>query len=146
MTTSWQDAAAKKREEIYALLPEEWRVDNLPSVKEQVDVTDYIKKHLSEEELSITESDAEQIVEKTTSGSWTAEKVARAFCHRAALAHQLVSTIIPNAQAGRITNKLSSTACMRSSSTQLLPMQSSSMHTLQNTKSPLVLCTVFLSR
>lgn len=90
MTTSWQDAAAKKREAISALVPQEWRVDNVPSVEEQVDVTDYIKQYLSEEELSITEIDADQIVEKTASGAWTAEKVTRAFCHRAALAHQLV--------------------------------------------------------
>lgn len=90
MTTSWQDAAAKKREAISALIPAEWRVSNLPSVKEQVDVTVYVKQYLSKEELDITESDADQIVEKTTTGAWTAEEVTRAFCHRAALAHQLV--------------------------------------------------------
>ncbi|KAF2623571.1 amidase [Macroventuria anomochaeta] len=90
MTTSWKDAAAKKREAISALIPAEWRIDNVPSVKEQVDVTDYIKQYLSREELGITESSADQIVEKTTSGAWSAEKVTRAFCHRAALAHQLL--------------------------------------------------------
>lgn len=90
MTTSWQNAAAKKREEISALIPKEWRIDSVPSVKEQVDVTDFVKQYLSEEELSITESDAEKIVERTAAGEWTAEKVTRAFCHRAALAHQLV--------------------------------------------------------
>lgn len=95
MTTSWQDAAAKKREAISALIPKEWRIENLPSVKEQVDVTDYVKQFLSKEELGITESDADQIVEKTTSGSWTAEEVTRAFCHRAALAHQLVIRMQP---------------------------------------------------
>ena len=94
MTTSWEDAAAKKREAISALIPSEWLINNLPPVKEQVDITDYIKQYLSEEELGITESDADRIVENTTSGSWTAEKVARAFCHRAALAHQLVSSKI----------------------------------------------------
>ena len=93
MTTSWQEAAAKKRKAISALIPAEWRVDNLPSVKEQVDVTDYIRQYLSEEELRITESDADQIVERTTTGAWTAENVTRAFCHRAALAHQLVLNI-----------------------------------------------------
>lgn len=90
MSSSWQDAAAKKREAISALIPAEWRLDSTPSVQEQVDVTEFIKQYLSEEELAITESDAEQIVGKTTSGAWSAEKVARAFCHRAALAHQLV--------------------------------------------------------
>ena len=90
MSSSWQDAAAKKRDAISALIPVEWRSESTPSVQEQVDVTDFIKQYLSEEELAITESDAEQIVGKTTSGAWSAEKVARAFCHRAALAHQLV--------------------------------------------------------
>ncbi|KAF9697882.1 hypothetical protein EKO04_004431 [Ascochyta lentis] len=88
--TSWQDTAAEKRESIAALIPPEWRISKPPTVKEQVDVTDYIKQYLSADELAVTESNAEQIVEKTTSGSWTAEKVARAFCHRAALAHQLL--------------------------------------------------------
>ena len=94
MTTSWQDAAAKKREAISALIPDEWRMDNPPSVDKQVDVTEYIKQYLSEEELEITESDADQIVGKTTSGAWAAVKVTRAFCHRAALAHQLVGANI----------------------------------------------------
>lgn len=94
MTTSWEDAAAKKREAISALIPDEWRLTSLPSVKEQVDVTDYIKQYLSEEELEITESEADQIVGKIAAGAWSAEKVARAFCHRAALAHQLVANRI----------------------------------------------------
>lgn len=91
MTTSWQDAAAKKREAISALIPAEWRIESLPLVEEQVDVTEYVKQYLSEAELAITESDADQIVEKTTTGAWSAEEVTRAFCHRAALAHQLVT-------------------------------------------------------
>lgn len=90
MTTSWQDAAAKKRETITALIPEEWRLGSVPSVEDQVDVTDHIKQYLSEEELEITESDADHIVGNTSTGVWTAEQVTRAFCHRAALAHQLV--------------------------------------------------------
>ena len=95
MTTSWEDTAAKKREAISALIPPEWRINDLPSVEKQLDVTDYVKQYLSGEELEITESSADQIVEKTTSGSWTAEKVVRAFCHRAALAHQLVFSKVP---------------------------------------------------
>ena len=59
MSSSWQDAAATKREAISALIPAEWRLDSTPSVQEQVDVTDFIKQYLSEEERAITESDAE---------------------------------------------------------------------------------------
>lgn len=140
--TSWQDAAAKKREDIFALIPKEWRIDGIPSVKEQVDVTDFIKQYLSAEELGITESDAEQIVEKTTSGAWTAEKVARAFCHRAALAHQLVLRKPFVLTVVRCTDKQSSTAFTRFSLMQPSPMQRSSMNTLQSTKSHLALSMV----
>ena len=145
MTSSWQDAAARKRESISSLIPTEWRVDNLPTVKEQVDVTNYVKQYLSEEELGITESDANQIVEKTTSGTWTAEQVTRAFCHRAALAHQLVLATPLNIRLNSNTNTRSCFAFTRSSSTQPLLMRRGLMSTSQNTRNPLGHCMVFLS-
>jgi amidase len=126
MSSSWQDAAAKKREAISALIPAEWRLDSTPSVEEQVDVTEFIKQYLSEEELAITESDAEHIVEKTTSRAWSAEKVARAFCHRAALAHQLVihsDGMFHHTKAS--TNNGSYTVSTRSSLMQLSPTRKS---------------------
>ena len=124
MSSSWQDAAATKREAISALIPAEWRLDSTPSVQEQVDVTDFIKQYLSEEELAITESDADRIVAKTTSGAWSAEKVARAFCHRAALAHQLViSNDITLSWIYKSTNDGSYTAFTKYSLTQLSRMR-----------------------
>ena len=91
MTNSWQDSARQKREAILAAIPAEWRLKDLPSVEEQRDVTgDYIRGFLTEREVEITETDAEKIVGKTTTGEWKAEEVTRAFCHRSALAHQLV--------------------------------------------------------
>jgi len=51
----------------------------------------YIREFLSEREVLITETDAVGIAEKTTKGDWTAVEVIKAFCHRASLAHQLVS-------------------------------------------------------
>ena len=124
MSSSWQDAAAKKRDAISALIPAEWRLDSTPSVQEQVDVTDFIKQYLSEEELAITESDADQIVGKTTSGAWSAEKVARAFCHRAVLAHQLViSNDITLSWMNKSTNDGSYTAFTKYSLTQLSRMR-----------------------
>lgn len=124
MSSSWQDAAATKREAISALIPAEWRLDSTPSVQEQVDVTDFIKQYLSEEELAITESDADRIVGKTTSGAWSAEKVVRAFCHRAALAHQLViSNDITLSWMNKSTNDGSYTAFTKYSLTQLSRMR-----------------------
>ncbi|KAF2124089.1 amidase [Dothidotthia symphoricarpi CBS 119687] len=90
MTASWQSLATQKREAILAAIPSEWRIPHPPSVEEQVDVTEYIKQFLSQEELEVTESSADQIAVKTTTGQWSAEKVTRAFCHRASLAHQLL--------------------------------------------------------
>ncbi|OAF99867.1 amidase [Paraphaeosphaeria sporulosa] len=91
MTNSWQDSARQKREAILAAIPAEWRLKDLPSVEEQRDVTgDYIRGFLTEREVEITETDAEKIVGKTTTGEWKAEEVTRAFCHRSALAHQLL--------------------------------------------------------
>jgi len=96
MTRPWQERAQEKRDAILAAIPKEWRIDN-PPVEEQVDVTGtYIQQFLSDREVEITETTAEGIVGKIAKGEWKSEEVVRAFCHRAALAHQLVSSIIPN--------------------------------------------------
>lgn len=88
----WQEVAKAKREAIAESIPQPWRISSIPSVAEQRDVTgDYIHQWLSQEEIEITEMDAVDIVDKTCAGIWTAEEVTRAFCHRAALAHQLVN-------------------------------------------------------
>lgn len=90
-TQDWEKRAQAKREAILAAIPTEWRIENIPSVEEQVDVTgSYIHQFLSKQEIEITETPAEGIVAKTSTSEWKAEDVARAFCHRAALAHQLL--------------------------------------------------------
>lgn len=87
---NWQDRAKTKRDAVLAFIPEEWRIENPPN-NQQVDVTgSFIHQYLSPREVEITETPAEGIVERTTTGQWKAEEVTRAFCHRAALAHQLV--------------------------------------------------------
>lgn len=53
----------------------------------------FIQKSLSKEEIEITETDAVGIVEKISAGTWTAEEVTGAFCHRASLAHQLTNCL-----------------------------------------------------
>jgi amidase len=90
-TPSWQALAEKKRDSVTALIPKEWILSSIPTVEEQKDVTgEYIWQFLSPKEKEITETDAVGIVEKTTSGAWSAVEVTKAFCHRAAIAHQLV--------------------------------------------------------
>jgi len=89
---SWQEAAKAKRDATNALIPKSWVLEKpVPSKEEQRDVTGkYIQQFLTEREVEITETDAVGIVEKTTTGAWKAREVVEAFCHRAALAHQLV--------------------------------------------------------
>lgn len=95
MKVDWKILATQKRESVNALIPSAWRIDTpLPPASEQRDVTGaYIQQYLSAREIEITESDAVGILEKTTTGVWTAREVAVAFCHRAALAHQMVHLI-----------------------------------------------------
>lgn len=89
--STWKEVAQAKRKSIRAGIPEKWLLSSIPSVQEQKDVTGkYIQQFLTEREVEITETDAVGIVAKTTRGAWTAREVTEAFCHRAALAHQLV--------------------------------------------------------
>ena len=91
MGASWEQAAAEKRQSLNRLIPAAWRISNLPSNEEQSDVTGkYIQQFLEPGEIEITETDAAGIAAKTATGVWKAVDVIKAFCHRAALAHQLV--------------------------------------------------------
>ena len=90
MAKTWQERAQEKRDSILAAIPNEWRIEN-PPIEKQVDVTGaFVHQFLTEREVEITETTADDIVKHTVAGRWSAEEVTKAFCHRAALAHQLV--------------------------------------------------------
>ncbi|EMC97189.1 hypothetical protein BAUCODRAFT_32930 [Baudoinia panamericana UAMH 10762] len=92
----WTDIAAKAQTRLINSIPSEWRLshDKLPP-PEQLDVTGFPAKCglLSETELKITDSYATDIVGAVAAGEWTAEEVMRAFCKRAAIAHQLTNCL-----------------------------------------------------
>lgn len=91
----WQEAAEAKRQAILEAIPKKWRMERIPPVEKQVDVTGgYIHQYLSPQEIEITEADAVAIASHTTLGEWSAVEVTEAFCHRAAIAHQLVCPFI----------------------------------------------------
>ncbi|XHG08438.1 hypothetical protein AWENTII_011537 [Aspergillus wentii] len=92
---TWQSLGAAKRQSILDAIPPKWRIQEpIPPPAELRDVTGpYIQQFLKAREIEITETDAVGIVDKTTTGNWTAVEVTEAFCHRAALAHQLVSCL-----------------------------------------------------
>lgn len=133
---SWQDAAAEKRAAVNALIPDAWRINPVPSVEEQPNVTgDYIRQFLTPRETEITETDTTDILAKTTTGIWTAKEVTLAFCHRAALGHQLVSNIAGNHSKWALTSTRS-TAYTKYFSMLPLPLQKRWMRILQSIRSP----------
>ncbi|KGQ04528.1 Acetamidase [Beauveria bassiana D1-5] len=92
----WEDIGARKRALLSASIPQEWRVpaDLLPPAS-QDDVTAWpaTSGWFTEDELKITEQTATQLVAQLISGELQSETVTRAFCKRAAAAHQLVNCL-----------------------------------------------------
>ncbi|KAF3407902.1 Acetamidase [Talaromyces pinophilus] len=91
----WQNTARAKQQAILDAIPPKWRIQgSISPVSEVADVTgDYIQQFLSPREIAITNADAVVITEHTTSGKWSSVEVTEAFCHRAAIAHQLVNCL-----------------------------------------------------
>ena len=92
----WASAAKAKRTAVNNLIPDEWQIaSSPPSPEEQRDVTgEFVHQFLSERETQITETSATQIVRHLSKGQWKASEVTEAFCHRAAISHQLVSIFV----------------------------------------------------
>ncbi|KAI4126781.1 MAG: hypothetical protein LQ347_004836 [Umbilicaria vellea] len=86
----WKETAADKKERIDKTIPDEWRIKS-NDIGDSV--MDYPAKSdiLSKEELAITDSTAVDLVAKLAKGELKSVDVTRAFCKRAALAHQLVN-------------------------------------------------------
>lgn len=86
----WQAIAAEKKSQLEASIPQEWRIKTLPT---DDSVMSFPKSSgiLTQEELSITESSATELVQDLASRKLSSVAVTTAFCKRAALAQQLVS-------------------------------------------------------
>ena len=95
--SSWEAKAAAKRKELAKQIPEKWRIpqDKLPAAS-VLSVIDFPKDSglLTARELEITGTNVVPLAGKIASGSWTAKEVTEAFCHRAAIAHQLVNCCV----------------------------------------------------
>lgn len=93
----WEEKAQAKREKLAASIPAEWLIpkDKMPP-EETLDVSDFPKTSglLTERELEITETNLIPLAHKIAAGEWTSTEVTKAFCHRAAIAHQLVNCCV----------------------------------------------------
>ena len=97
---NWEAKVAEKRKQLELQIPQDWRLNatflsKLPSNGHLLEVD--IPRHsglLTEEELDITEEyTATQLLQRLAWGEVTSLAVTTAFCKRAAIAQQLVSTI-----------------------------------------------------
>ena len=91
-TMSWQSIASAKRAALIEAIPFHWRIEtsDIPSTSRLRDFGEYICRFLNPRELEITRAPSKTILVNLRSGEWGAADVTRAFCHRAAIAHQLV--------------------------------------------------------
>ena len=92
---SWQETARKvqkERDDSIALVE-----PSIPTLPESLPsrVIDIPRQHLSLEELAITESSAQSLIQSLAVGKLTASLVVRAFLRRAAIAQKLVSFDYP---------------------------------------------------
>lgn len=88
---TWQEIAKAKKDSVFNSIPIEWRLSTIPSIEEVTNVYDFLEKSLSKEEVLITNSTVLQLADKIAKGELTSLEVTEAFCHRAALAHQLTT-------------------------------------------------------
>lgn len=90
---NWATRARAKRENLASLIPPEWRLSAVPSIEEGPNVILWSRTFLAAEERDITESEPLSIIANIQAQIWSAEEVVRAFCHRAAIAHQLTNCL-----------------------------------------------------
>lgn len=87
----WQAIAQGKRQQVLSKIPAEWILKDIPSSLEEPDSVKYLSRVLPSEENAITGSTIRALVSAISDGKLTALEITRAFCHRAALAHQLLN-------------------------------------------------------
>ena len=91
----WRAIAKVKVAAREALIPAAWRLGALAPGPDVLDVMHVPEscRILSALEVEITHAPAETILARVAKGDWKARAVTEAFCKRAAIAHQLVSTL-----------------------------------------------------
>lgn len=94
MTKNWEDAAQLKRTSVTNSIPSKWVNETIKDdmIKAGFSNTKaYLDSILPEDEVAITELTVLELQAKIASGELMAANVANAYCHRAALAHQILN-------------------------------------------------------
>ena len=91
-SSNWSTIVAEKRSALSAKIPTAWRLASVPDSTELRNAVDFPRQFLSERAIQITEiTDARVLLSKIANGEYTSYEVTEAFCHRAAIAQQVVS-------------------------------------------------------
>jgi amidase len=93
---SWEEKADEKRNSLYNLIPEEWRLSEsiLNNPPKNSTIVPSQCGILSKLDLEITEIDnIEELANHIAHGKYSSVQVIEAYCKRAAIAHQLVNCL-----------------------------------------------------
>ena len=88
---NWEKIAQAKRQALLDSIPPAWRLKRIPNPSQLRDVVTFSARFLTPLEFQITNTPTIEILHALRTSKWSAVEVTRAFCHRASIAHQLVS-------------------------------------------------------
>ncbi|KJZ75310.1 hypothetical protein HIM_05236 [Hirsutella minnesotensis 3608] len=92
----WKEIGARKRQALLDTIPKEWRIPaQLLPPADQDNVIDWPETSgwFTDEELAITDLTTSELLPRLASGDLKSEVVTKAFCKRAAAAHQLTNCL-----------------------------------------------------
>jgi amidase len=87
----YKEVVARKTKSLMDSIPKEWILSEIPTVDEQPNVCTYLDSFLPENEQKITSATVAELIKLQEEKKITALDIAYAFCHRAALVHQLTN-------------------------------------------------------
>ncbi|KZV64679.1 amidase [Peniophora sp. CONT] len=91
---NWTDIVSEKRASLSEKIPAAWPLASVPEPSELRNAVDFPRQFMSERAIAITETtDARVLLAKIASGEYTSYEVTEAFCHRAAISHQVVNCL-----------------------------------------------------
>lgn len=86
---SWQETAQKKRDYVRSQIPKEWLLEETP--EDASNAYEYLNKVLPKDETEIVHKSLLQLQKDIKDKKLSSYEITKAFCHRAALAHQLIN-------------------------------------------------------
>lgn len=86
---TWQEIAQQKRDSVNSQIPKEWLFEEKPT--DVRNAYEYLNSVLPAEETAIVHKSLLELQREIKDKTLTSYEITKAFCHRAALAHQLIN-------------------------------------------------------